>query len=85
MKIFGNLKKKSQVFGNFLTVKWQFSGGSALYILGLLVGTSNKIISLDDWQKKSQNFPILTWFNISLTMCNKCIWQHFRIKGPKWL
>jgi len=22
-------KKKSQVFGNFLTVKWQFSGGSA--------------------------------------------------------
>ena len=22
------LKKKSQIFGNFLTVKWQFSGGS---------------------------------------------------------
>ena len=27
MKIFGNLKKKSPVFGNFLTVKLQFSGG----------------------------------------------------------
>ena len=25
---FWHLKKKSQVFGNFLTVKWQFSGGS---------------------------------------------------------
>ena len=25
--IFG-IKKKSQVFGNFLTFKWQFSGGS---------------------------------------------------------
>ena len=29
MKIFGNLKKKKvNFFGNFLTVKWQFSGGS---------------------------------------------------------
>ena len=25
-----NLKKKLQVFGNFLTVKWYFSGGSGL-------------------------------------------------------
>ena len=29
MKIFGNFFwKKCQVFGNFLTVEWQFSGGS---------------------------------------------------------
>ena len=29
MKIFGNFFGKNVVFGNFLTVKWQFSGGSA--------------------------------------------------------
>jgi len=28
MTIFVKLKKKSQAFGNFLTFKWQFSGGS---------------------------------------------------------
>ena len=37
MKFFGNLKKKSQVFGNFLTVKWQFFGGSGFNILWWLI------------------------------------------------
>ena len=33
MTIFGNFfGQKCQVFGNFLTVKWQFLGGSALYV-----------------------------------------------------
>jgi len=31
MTTFGNLKKKKKYFGNFLTFKWQFSGGSAMY------------------------------------------------------
>ena len=30
MTIFVNYFEKGQVFGNFLTVKWQFSGGSAV-------------------------------------------------------
>ena len=42
MTIFGNFfEKKNQVFGNFLTVKWQFSGGSDVYI-----GCSKKYINL---------------------------------------
>ena len=31
---FCQLKKKNQVFGNFLTFNWQFSGGSGLEELG---------------------------------------------------
>ena len=47
MTIFVNFfEKKYQVFGNFLTVKWQFSGGSgSLVIYGNIViaigGTSH--------------------------------------------
>ena len=32
MKIVGNFFEKNVVFGNFLTFKWQFSGGSDLQI-----------------------------------------------------
>ena len=35
MKILGNFLKKCQVFGNFLTVKLQFSGGSDVSHAGL--------------------------------------------------
>ena len=42
MKIFGNFfEKKCQVFGNFLTVKWQFSGGSAFDISPDTCGVSD--------------------------------------------
>ena len=30
---FEQLKKKCHVFGNFLTVKWQFSGGSGHHLV----------------------------------------------------
>ena len=35
MTIFVNFFFKCQVFGNFLTVKWQFSGGSDLNIFAV--------------------------------------------------
>jgi len=38
------IKKKSQVFGNFFTFKWQFSGGSASDQYKN-VGTSNVLVN----------------------------------------
>ena len=43
------IKKKSQVFGNFLTVKWQFSEGSGSHLLK--VTTSGQVLRWVSWEQ----------------------------------
>ena len=54
----GNFLKKCQVFGNFLTVKWQFSGGSAPQtVAGLTVTHSTG----EFWMGISNRPHIASW------------------------
>ena len=56
MKIFGNFfLKKCQVFGNFLTVKWQFCGGSDMDALRrdlcrILITRCHNLASSSSWE-----------------------------------
>ena len=52
-------KKKSQVFGNFLTVKWQFSGGS---VSGRNIVMKTHIVSkIKLWKKYNMMYFVLVY------------------------
>ena len=57
--------KKYQVFDNFLTFKWQFSGGSGLPLVRLTVSTSARISLSPGWHLSSQ---LLGW-TLTYTAC----------------